>query len=203
MPEKQKANKILWEKWINPLDAPQLQPGADEEADEEFLEFSGEFSNTNNPFAKTPVIIGPMGIIPVGDNNNIGKIFNFWIMHTNFNISEVVLNTLQAIDGVESIDTQTMTRYRVRLAFGRLFDAMEVKREIEETLCKKQDTRNINDLIETTANYLSSRYKFWAVLRTKDGQLSTLYDNKDKEGVDLLVSECVNLHNMEVVRRSN
>ena len=73
-----------------------------------------------------------MGIIPVNDNTASGKLFNFWVGHTNFDISKKIANIIEKTDGVETLDI--FTRYRFRIAVGKAFDDSEIMRNINKTI---------------------------------------------------------------------
>ena len=81
------------------------------------------------------VMATPMGIIPINDNTASGKIFNFWIGHTNFNITKKIAGVIETINGVETLDI--FTRYRFRIAVGKAFNDSEVMRDINNTIYKE------------------------------------------------------------------
>ena len=70
----------------------------------------------------------PMGIIPMTENTASGKIFNFWVGHTNFDITKKVADMIEKTDGVETFDV--FTRYRFRVGVGKAFSDSETMREI-------------------------------------------------------------------------
>ena len=74
------------------------------------------------------VMATPMGIIPVNENTASGKIFNFWVGHTNFNITKHLAGVIENIDGVETLDI--FTRYRFRVGIGKAFIDSDVMRDI-------------------------------------------------------------------------
>jgi hypothetical protein len=81
------------------------------------------------------VMATPMGIIPVNDNTLSGKIFNFWMGHTNFDITKKVAETIEKTEGVESLDIYT--RYRFRISVGKAFDDSFVMRNINKNVYKE------------------------------------------------------------------
>jgi hypothetical protein len=132
-------NVIVWQKWVDPF--------GQEEDETEFDPYVGEyfdaeetFNDENNeemPSEKEiinmnkkaiRVIATPMGIIPVNDNTLSGKLFNFWVGHTNFNITPTVAELIETTNGVETLDI--FTRYRFRISVGKAFDDSEVMRNI-------------------------------------------------------------------------
>jgi hypothetical protein len=71
-----------------------------------------------------------MGIIPMNENTMSGKIFNFWMGHTNFNITKKIADIIEQTDGVETLDI--FTRYRFRIGVGKAFDDSSVMRTINK-----------------------------------------------------------------------
>lgn len=134
-------NIIVWEKWVDPyganLDTVEW-PGYDH--DEIVDDETGE--NIKQPtFKKFNVLATKMGIIPFNEHTDCSKIFNFWIGHTNFSITKKIANTLQLIEGVETLDI--FTRYRFRISFGKAFDERAIIDSINTTI--KQLSLEYND----------------------------------------------------------
>lgn len=115
------VKEILWEKWKD-IRVPQTDDDDDGEAYEDKI-------NKEN---LGPMLVGPMGIIPLNDQNLPGKNYNFWILHTNFPFDEIIFKTIDDFPGVEVFDV--FTPYRARIAIGRLFDEDEVKDGLEKAL---------------------------------------------------------------------
>ena len=69
-----------------------------------------------------------MGIIPINESTTSGKVFNFWVGHTNFNISKPIAEVIENAEGVETLDI--FTRYRFRISVGKAFDDSTVMRNI-------------------------------------------------------------------------
>lgn len=140
-------NKIIWQKWIDPF-------GRDNEIEENNEEYNNYITEEDGPLDNEledyntqtkqslkdnikygiRVIATPMGIVPVNDNTASGKIFNFWIGHTNFDITPKVAETIEQTDGVESLDIYT--RYRFRISVGKAFDDSYVMRDINKNVYK-------------------------------------------------------------------
>lgn len=115
-------NLIIWQKWFDPF-------GDDEEL-HDFDTSPMDEPEDISPFDQKPMkaIATPMGIIPYTENTASSKIFNFWIGHTNFNITQNVSDVIEKTDGVETLDV--FTRYRFRIAIGKSFDESKVKTDI-------------------------------------------------------------------------
>lgn len=127
-------NQIVWEKWRDPfLGYDENDLDVDQEANQNFLNkmhqmIEDEEAPVQNPSKGIRVIATPMGIIPYNEYTASGKIFNFWIGHTNFSITEKVADIIEQSDGVETLDI--FTRYRFRIAIGKIFEDSEVKKKI-------------------------------------------------------------------------
>jgi hypothetical protein len=124
-------NLIVWQKWLDPF--------GDDEENHDFIddydENNDDSSDTfDSPMKPMKAIATPLGIIPYTENTASGKIFNFWIGHTNFNITSDVAHTIENADGVETLDI--FTRYRFRIAIGKVFDESKVKFEISKSVYK-------------------------------------------------------------------
>jgi hypothetical protein len=78
------------------------------------------------------VMATPMGIIPVTENTASSKIFNFWVGHTNFNISRKIAQIIEDTNGVETLDV--FTRYRFRIAIGKVFTDSNVMKNINDNV---------------------------------------------------------------------
>jgi hypothetical protein len=134
-------NLISWQKWLDPFGSddaeglehdPYLGDYEEQELDDEVGDANDEEKEKKirHTTQRLKVIATPMGIIPVTDNTMSGKIFNFWIGHTNFDITHKVADVIEKTDGVETLDI--FTRYRFRIAVGKAFDDSSVMRDINK-----------------------------------------------------------------------
>jgi hypothetical protein len=120
---------IIWEKWVDPF-------GQNTDS-LEWPEYIESDSDEDDPIIKSKItkihaISTSMGIIPYNEHTDCTKIFNFWIGHTNFDITKNVSTSIEKIDGVETLDI--FTRYRFRVAFGKAFNDRDVMNEINNTI---------------------------------------------------------------------
>lgn len=81
------------------------------------------------------MIMTPMGAIPLTEHTNASYIFNFWIAHTNFRMTNNIKNIIDNTDGVETFDI--FTPYRWRISIGKAFDSVKVKNDITKKLGAK------------------------------------------------------------------
>jgi hypothetical protein len=137
------TNSIIWEKWVDPF-------GKDQEEskwmdyDKHNDNFEDDYSDTEitqQPQFDQPikVIASPLGLIPYNEYTAPGKIFNFWVGHTNFNITQEIKSIIEACDGIEILDI--FTRYRFRIAVGKCFIDSEVMTEINHKLCNNESSK--------------------------------------------------------------
>jgi len=140
---------IVWQKWVDPFgkNPEDIEwPGyKDHDVSDDFEDTDKEnimdnedeqdtvlnkmITSTSNPIQ---VIATPMGIIPYNEHTACSKIFNFWVGHTNFNITSKVAKTIEDSDGVEILDV--FTRYRFRIAIGKLFEDKTVMKKINDNV---------------------------------------------------------------------
>jgi hypothetical protein len=139
---------IIWQKWQDPfgekddnidLDSEYNNFFDDEDSDdneehEEISELKKTFKNNKH----IKVIATPMGIVPINENTASGKIFNFWVGHTNFNITKYIADIIEKTEGVETLDI--FTRYRFRIAIGKAFADSLVMKNIQEAIYSFMDT---------------------------------------------------------------
>lgn len=116
---------IIWEKWVDPL-------GGDEE--NSFIEKDDEDTESPTMIKTKPVkmLLTPMGMIPYNENTATSSIFNFWVGHSNFDISPEICDLIEQAYGVETLDI--FTRYRFRIGVGKVFDDGDVMRNINNII---------------------------------------------------------------------
>lgn len=130
---------IIWEKWIDPFGQDDDQTKwtnydnenynmDDDEEYEDTLETKSE--SIHNKSIK--VIQSPMGLIPYNEHTAPGKLFNFWIGHTNFDITETIMRILEKCNGVEILDI--FSRYRFRIGIGKCFNDADIMKDINDQL---------------------------------------------------------------------
>ena len=132
------SNIIIWQKWIDPFgedDIPELEDSENKYSENDYSYDDDE----NNKKNKSPniakamkVIATPMGIIPINENTASGKIFNFWVGHTNFDITQAICGIIEQSVGVESLDI--FTRYRFRISIGKAFNDSQVMTSIQNSV---------------------------------------------------------------------
>ncbi len=129
------VKEIIWKKWIDP--------------------FAYARKNHKLP-AKRPVqaIVTSAGVIPICQPNNGSNIFNFWLMHSNFDLTQKIIDDICTVPGVETFDPQT--RYRARVGIGQLFNEVHVQKGIENLVCDEPPQA------------------LWAIVKCPDGSTKTV-----------------------------
>lgn len=133
---------IVWEKWVDPFgkDTEETKwTNYDHEDDDHDSEELEEHLNKHQNNA-IKVIATPLGLIPYNEHTAASKIFNFWIGHTNFNISKQIKSILEEAEGVEILDI--FTRYRFRIAIGKCFTDSDVMTAIKDKIYQALDTKH-------------------------------------------------------------
>lgn len=130
-------NTIIWEKWSDPFGENLDDTFQDDSSDSDIDSHAEDWPEENKLESKNiikaiKVISTPMGIIPINENTASGKIFKFWVGHTNFNITKKISQIIEDIDGVECLDI--FTRYRFRIAIGKVFNDAETMSSIQNIL---------------------------------------------------------------------
>ena len=142
--------KIVWEKWVDPfgkdaeetkwtdynndLDVFDYTEQKEDDTDDDYDEEKTSIKIQSNPIK---VIASPLGLIPYNEHTASSKIFNFWLGHTNFNISHRVRKIIEETEGVEILDV--FTRYRFRIAVGKCFEDAEVMNGITKEIISLYD----------------------------------------------------------------
>ena len=131
----EKQPLIMWQKWVDPFgNDDDESKWMDYESDIPSDSMLGDVSESPPSKKTIKVIASPMGLIPYSEHTASSKIFNFWTGHTNFNLSKDIVDAIEAIDGVETLDI--FTRYRFRIGIGKCFDDSTVMNDINHHLYK-------------------------------------------------------------------
>lgn len=145
MKTKNNTNRIVWEKWYDPLgeddlESVEVKQITSDDIPPTFYDDHGDEIDNNaianhEPYKKPlKIIVTPMGIIPYTENTASNKIFNFWVGHTNFNLTNFICELIENSEGVETLDI--FTRYRFRIGIGKLFDVKTTISQIDHLIYK-------------------------------------------------------------------
>ena len=131
-------NKIIWEKWVDPFFSENITDNEDHNDTEEDFPSYDEYSEKQEAEdidESVLLLYSDMGVIPYNEKMPSGKIFNFWIGHTNFDITHSIKEKIEQVDGIEILDV--FTRYRFRIAIAKSFRDREVMNNISKALSNK------------------------------------------------------------------
>jgi len=131
---------IVWEKWSDPFgqemdDAKwtDYENQIDDPLDEiEYIDEDAHDPEYVPDMKEIKVIATPMGLMPYNELTAPGKIFNFWVGHTNFDITPNISKIMEESDGVEILDI--LTRYRFRIGIGKCFSDSETMKLINDKI---------------------------------------------------------------------
>jgi len=151
--------KIVWEKWIDPLNSNideveypgHSTPELEEDRPIEFLSSDANFEEKyeehldaeeseyghgkNISFNPMRIVSTPQGFVSLTEHSFASKHFDFWTMHYNHDITKEIVEAIEKCEGVETINV--LTRYRIRIGFNRpliqygAFDLNVLRKNIE------------------------------------------------------------------------
>ena len=165
-------SKIVWENWKNPM-LPDFEVQIDDEPDEEYVETRKEIARSKAFTGQ--FMAGPMGVIPLTNSGNPERIFKLFVGHTNFNVSEPFMEAIKVLPGVEIL--KVMSRYRIWLGVGQLFEANAVKASISGLLKKPQASNKSN----TLADMANRKFKHWSTGKMSNGKAELITANSEEE----------------------
>lgn len=138
---------IVWEKWVDPFGQyieeakwTDYEGSISDSLDEIDLLDYEEDEEPSRDTQQIRVIASPMGLIPYNEFTAPGKIFNFWVAHTNFNITPTISKIIEESEGVEILDI--FTRYRFRIGVGKCFSDSETMKHINDNVYQFLSTKN-------------------------------------------------------------
>ena len=126
--------KIIWEKWEDPFLFPEVKEQTTNQSDypdfESAYDDEEEYEQPNENDAI--ILYSSMGLIPYNEKTPSSKIFNFWVGHTNFDITNSIQELISSVTGVEILDV--FTRYRFRIAVAKAFKDRNVMNDISKAI---------------------------------------------------------------------
>lgn len=199
-------------KWIKFVDYLQHAQGFNPEDEEEIVDGEEWQYNEDNPDDKpgtyTPFRVAKSSsgmFVTIPENSMASKHFDFWDLHTNFNIGEKVATAIINTDGVETFNI--ITRYRARVGFSvsGLWDIDDVKKQIEENIMslfipKPHVLRNsprafepkVAEKINKKKEELTQTWPHWALYILPNGEMEVVTAESNS---DVFKSKVDNLRN--------
>lgn len=177
--------KWLWTRWHDPL-RPLVKAFAEMTEEDDAEEQEGDLllarrswedddeedDDRVNPYhtkAKTgavgPTIMGPLGVVPLLETNVPSKLYKFWMGETNFSLTKKIVGQIKQTPGVESLDV--FTRYRFRLGVGRVFNAGDVLRAVEESVFPRPAATPVAKPVtplDRLKRTLGKTFSHWAII---------------------------------------
>lgn len=127
---------IVWEKWVDPFgQALEEAKWTDYENEIDTLSDIEYIDDEDMEMRPIKAIATPMGIIPYNELTAPSSLFNFWVGHTNFDITKKIVDIIEKSDGVEILDI--FTRYRFRIGIGKCFNDSETMKSINDEIYKE------------------------------------------------------------------
>jgi hypothetical protein len=157
--------QIAWERWVD-------------------FEQDIEETDEDEDMRLVPLMIRtPLGMFNPSESMSPNKMFDCWVLHTNFPITHREQMILDNIEGIEII--KIMTKYRVFIGIGKLFNLTNIRPKIELAMeiTKESSIAKIMQEIEGKDK--------WAVAIYSDGKHKTIFpvDGRDfEEDIEILRS---------------
>jgi len=170
--------KIVWEKWIDPLNknVDEVEyPGyssPDEGNDIEMFSSDMDFEKKMDAWAEqeeeveedrkrisfnpSKIVSTPHGFVSMTEHSFASKHFDFWTMHYNHDITPKIVDIIEKCQGVETLNT--LTRYRVRIGFNRpliqsgAFNLNEVRKQIENAVINSGSKETKEEFLKINKN---------------------------------------------------
>lgn len=76
----------------------------------------------------------PFGQVPCDSKLKPSDRWDCWMGYTNFGITNTIENKIKNIDGIDAL--KVMSRYSFCIGIGKLFKFSDVRKELENALCK-------------------------------------------------------------------
>ena len=144
-----KKYKMAWTKAQNPYKAIKNSPIEDELYEEDIPPQDDEFDEVlaeeiehhkqKDGVGQVDALFTPLGIIVLDEYTDTYRLFNFWIAHTNFDLTKGVRKVIEDTPGVEIL--HVFTRYRFRIAVARYWKPSEVFVAIQKNVVKYLNQR--------------------------------------------------------------
>ena len=161
-------NKIVWEKWIDPLNKnideveyPGYNaPSVEEDRAIEFLSTDENFEQSIDDMesqemeSRRSIIYNPIriastthGFVTLTEHSYASKHFDFWTLHYTNDITKEIADIVEKCNGVETINV--LTRYRMRIGFNRplvqsgAINLNTLRKGIESAILKQSNKKDV------------------------------------------------------------
>lgn len=152
--------QIAWERWID-FDHEIKDFQEDEEIAQQII----------------PIMIRtPLGMFNPYESMSPNNMFDCWIAHTNFPLTEEEKDILDNIEGIEIL--RIMSKYRFFVGIGKLFSLTDVRPRVEMALQIGHKSR-FEEIIEKIGNNM-----VWAVGIYKDGSYKVIFPEDGRDFIE-------------------
>ncbi len=130
---------IAWENWSlkekELVEASEFEESTEDmEMDpEQILQMDGLLSPILSEM-RPQIIQTPWGAVSFDSILKPSDRWDCWMGYTNFDLTNKVSDKIKIIDGVEAL--KVMSRYTFCIGVGKMFQFSEVRKEIENAICK-------------------------------------------------------------------
>lgn len=192
---------MVWETWVDPfsLKADHLSQYEQEEGEE-----------LHAP-QKIAIMHTPFGPLPLTEYSGASDRFEFHILHTNFDVTQFLIDTVGLVGGVDSVDP--VSRYRMRIGFPRtadgltpIFDSSETKVSIQKQIvnffhCSQNEeleifNQEVRDRAIEIRDGLDTKHDFWALYILPNGQMDIVSSDKFSGTFEQKVQELTTVHEL-------
>jgi len=192
-----KKYKVKFEKFVDPLNSNVDEvewPGFNLTADGEEVPIHA---------AKMQQVLStPFGVLSMMSNTMACEQFDFWWMHTNFDISPAIRDIIKQVPGIETLEVQTRYRARIGIPKSGFFKSPDVMAEIQNILTQKRRTTQNellsglpNDIVSTVIDMrdkIDDVHDNWGILVLPNGHIETIItdknDNEFRSKIQILIS---------------
>lgn len=154
---------ILFEKVTNPFKKNQrksanpIDEWADfEEGEEEISQFEEDSAGEDNPLKMIMFGTGMPGAVdPAQKFDILINTYNLYTMHTNFYISQKILDIIAESEGVEAL--KVTSPYRAMIVFGKAFNDSDARKTVQKRISdylfrQKEPEKALPSLLQTYMN---------------------------------------------------
>ena len=132
--------KIMWENW-NEKEAELVEGSVadgfitQEQEEEELDQMASKDAFLPSILDIQPqVIYTPFGTVPSDSILKPSDRWQCWLGYTNFDLTHKISDKMKVVNGVEAL--RIMSRYTFCIGVGKLFNFSNVRKEIEDVMCK-------------------------------------------------------------------
>lgn len=173
----------MWEKWKDPLLSNYKEtewPGFDLDANDNQIPI--------HTVDRQPVLHTPFGMVSMVNDTMAANNFDFWIMHTNFDLTEGLISMIEQTPGVETLEIYTRYRGRIGFPMSELFNTGLIINSIDKIIHDLNYNQQ-NMLLEglddsifenavNTRDIIDNKFAHWAMWVVPSGNLEILGADK-------------------------